>query len=69
MELASFMKVPIPPLEDGENLSLKTQKVLNRQGNYIITHREYGDAGIEIFSLAEQDKFDLIVINSHGNSA
>ena len=29
---------------------------------------KYGDAGIEIMSLAEQEKFDLIVIGSHGKS-
>jgi nucleotide-binding universal stress UspA family protein len=35
----------------------------------IITHLRQGDAGVEILSLSEQNKCDLIVVASHSKSS
>jgi len=47
----------------------KAKKYCTDKGITIITHVNYGDAGSEIISLAEQEKVDLIVIGSHGKSS
>jgi len=47
----------------------KAKKYCTDKGITLITHINYGDAGSEIISLAEQEKVDLIVIGSHGKSS
>jgi len=54
--------------KEGESVLENAKKYCTDKGITIITHMEYGDAGREIMSLAEQEKFDLIVIGSHGKS-
>ena len=53
----------------GESILERAEKYCSDKGITIITHMRYGDPGNEIISLAEQEKFDLIVIGSHGKSS
>jgi nucleotide-binding universal stress UspA family protein len=54
--------------KEGEAVLESAKKYCAEKGIILITHMKYGDAGREIMSLAEQEKFDLIVIGSHGKS-
>jgi nucleotide-binding universal stress UspA family protein len=54
--------------KEGEAVLEKAKKYCADQGIAIITHLKQGHAGIEIISLAEQEKSDLIVVGSHGKS-
>jgi nucleotide-binding universal stress UspA family protein len=54
--------------KEGEAVLERAKKYCADQGIVIITHLKQGHAGIEIISLAEQEKSDLIVVGSHGKS-
>lgn len=54
--------------KEGEAVLERAKKYCADKGIEIITHLKQGHAGIEIISLAEQEKSDLIVVGSHGKS-
>ena len=54
--------------KEGEEVLESAKKYCAEKGITIITHMKYGDPGIEIISLAEQEKCDLIIVASHGKS-
>ncbi len=54
--------------KEGEEVLESAKKYCAENGITIITHMKYGDPGIEIISLTEQEKCDLIVVASHGKS-
>jgi len=54
--------------EEGIAVLKEAKKYCADNGISIGTHLKQGDAGIEIISLAEQEKCDLIVVASHGKS-
>lgn len=54
--------------KEGKEVLRKAKKSGTEKGLTVITHLKQGHAGIEIVSLAEQEKSDLIVVGSHGKS-
>jgi len=54
--------------KEGEAVFERVKKYCAEKGVPLITHMKYGDPGIEIISLAEQEKCDVIVVASHGKS-
>jgi nucleotide-binding universal stress UspA family protein len=54
--------------KEGKEVLRKAKKSGTEKGLAVITHLKQGHAGIEIVSLAEQEKSDLIVVGSHGKS-
>jgi nucleotide-binding universal stress UspA family protein len=54
--------------KEGEAVLKGAKKYCADNGITIINHLKQGDAGIEIISLAEQERCDLIVVASHGKS-
>jgi len=54
--------------KEGEEVLESAKKYCAEKGVAIITHMKYGDPGIEIISLAEQEKCDVIVVASHDKS-
>jgi len=62
LEMYSFMK------KEGEKVLEIAKKYCAENGISIIPHLKEGDAGMEIISLSEQEKCDLIVVASHGKS-
>ena len=54
--------------KEGKEVLRKAKKSGTEKGLTVITHLKQGHAVIEIVSLAEQEKSDLIVVGSHGKS-
>jgi nucleotide-binding universal stress UspA family protein len=54
--------------KQGEEVLNEAKKYGADKGITIITHLRQGDAGVEILSLSEQNKCDLIVVASHSKS-
>ncbi len=54
--------------KEGKEVLESSRKCCAEKGITIITHMKYGDPGIEIISLAEKEKCDLIIVASHGKS-
>jgi nucleotide-binding universal stress UspA family protein len=54
--------------KQGEEILKGAKKYCADKGITIITHLKQGDASIEIISLSEQEKCDLIVVASRGKS-
>ncbi|MCX6684760.1 MAG: universal stress protein [Methanoregula sp.] len=54
--------------KEGEAVLDKAKKFATGKGITVITHMKQGHAGSEIITLAEHEKFDLIVVGSHGKS-
>lgn len=53
---------------EGEDVLKGTKKYCADKGITVITHLKYGDPRIEILSLSEKEKCDLIVVASRGKS-
>jgi nucleotide-binding universal stress UspA family protein len=54
--------------KEGDEVLESSRKYCTEKGISIITHMKYGDPGIEIISLCEKEKCDLIIVASHGKS-
>lgn len=83
VETINFSSIPLDNTFEGENTREILYRVMEKEGKEVlrkakksgtekglrvITHLKQGHAGIEIVSLAEQEKSDLIVVGSHGKS-
>ena len=70
MSMGDTLRQQMYPLfkREGEDVLEGAKKYCADKGITVITHLKYGDPRIEILSLSEQEKCDLIVVASRGKS-